>query len=250
LEEIPGAIFRRVEDELLQVITGKDDPLIRRQALESMGYSGRKEIVPLIKEAYNNTAEPDWVASALFAMGRSVDPAWGPYIIRMMQSPKANIQLEAVRAAGALELERSRRILLDLLEEEAQDSELRAAVIWSLSQVGGDEVREVLEKLLEESEDDDETEILENALDNLSFTEDEGLFGLFDFQQLGEPNEEIEDIETYVTRLEGEEDLPALDGADGSSADHSANEPSSGDEEPPSDHNPKTGSGKKPFQRH
>jgi HEAT repeat protein len=70
-----------------------------------------------------------------------------------------------------LELSSTERIILDLLEEEAQDPEIRFAVIWSLSQIGGEVVRETLEKLLEESEDEDETEWLNNAIDNLTITE-------------------------------------------------------------------------------
>ena len=62
-------------------------------------------------------------------------------------------------------------MLLDLLEEEAQDPELRYATIWSLSQIGGEQVRETLEELLEETEDEEEAEWLENALDNLTLTE-------------------------------------------------------------------------------
>ena len=66
---------------------------------------------------------------------------------------------------------------LGALEEEAQDSEIRAAIFWSLSKIGGEEVRETLETILEETEDEEEVEILEEALDNLSFTEDVGLYG-------------------------------------------------------------------------
>ncbi len=180
IEEIPEDILRQVEESLLRVLAGTDEPLVRRRALESLGYSSRPEVPGLLHTAYASS-DPDWVSSALFAIGRSADSVWEPDVIRMLQHPKANVQLEAVRAAGALELEKSRRILLDLLEEEAQDSEIRAAVIWSLSQIGGEEVRETLETILEETEDEEEVEILEDALDNLSFTEDVSLYGLFDF---------------------------------------------------------------------
>jgi HEAT repeat protein len=180
VEEIPEETLHRVEDSLLAVMSGSDETLIRRRALESLGYSGRPEVPGLIRAAYDSD-DPDWMSSALFAMGRSADNAWAPEVIRMLRHPKSNVQLEAVRAAGSLELEKSRRILLDLLEEEAQDSEIRAAIFWSLSQIGGEEVRETLESILEETEDEEEVETLEDALDNLSFTEDVGLYGLFDF---------------------------------------------------------------------
>lgn len=204
LEKIPENLLRDVEENLLSVISSPEEALIRRRALESMGYSGRKEMAGLIREAYN-TNDPDWMSSALFAMGRSADSAWAPDVVRMLRHPKVNVQLEAVRAAGNLEIETARRALLDLLEEEAQDSEVRAATIWSLSQIGGEEVRETLEQILDETEDEEEAELVENALDNLTFTEDVGMFGMFDFAN--RPEEDgYEDVETYLAALEEDDD--------------------------------------------
>jgi len=201
LEELPEDFLHLLEDNLLIVINSQDEEIIRRRALESMGFSGRPEVPPLIRKAYESGSAP-WITSAIFAMGRSADQAWEPEVKRMLRNSNAEIQLEAVRAAGELSLESTRRILLDLLEEEAQDSEIRAAVIWSLSQIGGEEVRETLEGILEETEDEEEVELLENALDNLEFNEEVGMFGLLDFEQLGEPNEEIPDIEAYINSIE------------------------------------------------
>jgi hypothetical protein len=47
------------------------------------------------------------------------------------------------------------------------DDELRMAVVWSLSQIGGEDVRETLENMLEECEDDEEAGVIEEAIDNL-----------------------------------------------------------------------------------
>ena len=153
LERVPADIRLQIEEALLKVMAGKDTPLIRRRALESLGYSSRPEVPALIRAAYKEK-DPDWVVSSLLAMGRSYDQTWEASVRREMRSPNANIQLEAIQSAGELSLESTRRILLDLLEEEGSDSEVRAAVIWSLSQIGGEETRETLEKLLEESEDE------------------------------------------------------------------------------------------------
>ncbi len=192
LEEIPEDLHRRVEDNLLLVYASQEDALVRRRVLESLGFSGRKEVAPLIRAAYE-TEDPDWVSSALFAMGRSADDTWGPEVIRMLRHPRTNVQLEAIRAAGELALSSARRTLLQLLDDEHQDSEIRAAIYWSLSQIGGDDVREILEEHLEKAEDDDEIGVLEDALDNLTFTEDTGLerYGLLDFDRLGETDKEV-----------------------------------------------------------
>lgn len=205
LEEIPENLHRRVEDNLLLVYASQDEALVRRRALESLGFSGRKEVPPLLRAAYA-TEDPDWVSSALFAMGRSADETWGPEVIRMLRHPRTNVQLEAIRAAGELAISSARRILLQLLEDELHDSEIRAAIYWSLSQIGGDDVREILEEFLEKTEDDEEIEILEDALDNLTFTEDTGLerYGLLDFDRLGEVDKEVN--EDPLDLEEGESD--------------------------------------------
>ena len=60
-----------------------------------------------------------------------------------------------------------------MLAEEEED-EVMGAVIWSLSQIGGEDVREYMLSLLDQYEDDEETaiEYMEEALANLDFTED------------------------------------------------------------------------------
>jgi len=62
---------------------------------------------------------------------------------------------------------------LDMLEDEGVDPDIRAAAIWSLSQIGGEQVRETLEELLDDAVDDDEEyELLQNALDNLELNDE------------------------------------------------------------------------------
>jgi HEAT repeat protein len=170
LEEINAKVHHQIEDHLLKVTQGEDVPAVRQRALEALGFSSRDEVHALIQKAYDSR-EADWMASALFAMGRTYDQTWEPAVRREMRSPSAKVQLEAVRAAGELNLEPARRALLDMLEDEGTDSEIRGAAIWSLSQIGGEEVRETLETMLEETDDEEEVELLETALENLSLTE-------------------------------------------------------------------------------
>lgn len=197
LEELDQTLHHRIEDHLLQVLAGNDEKQVRRNALEALGYSGRTEVPDLLRSAYTS-GDDEWLVSALSAMGRSADTSWEPDVKRMLRHGNSEVQFEAVRAAGELSLDSTRRILLDLLEEEVQDSEVRSAIIWSLSQIGGEEVRETLENLQEETEDDDEFELLLDALDNLTFTEDVGGFDLFDFDELGKANRPIDDIQSYL----------------------------------------------------
>ncbi|HVN54107.1 MAG TPA: HEAT repeat domain-containing protein [Anaerolineaceae bacterium] len=179
VDEIPEDLLHEVEDALLRAATGRDDELIRRRALESLGYSSREEVPALIEAAFHNS-NPEWISSALFAMGRSADGRWADDVIDSLDHPVDEVRIEAVRAAGELQLGEAREALLKMLDEE-EDDDIRLAAIWSLSQVGGEGVRSRLEELLEETDDDEEADLIEDALENLSFTEDVPLFDLFDY---------------------------------------------------------------------
>ena len=178
LDKIPAELHHKIEDQLLAATTSSQDTLVRRRALESLGYSGRAEVVPLI-EAASREKDPDWIVSALFAMGRSCDGRWRKQVLSQLRTPSEDIRSEAIHAAGELELESARPVLLDLLEDE-EDLEVRRELIWSLSRIGGEGVRAKLEELFEIEEDDEETNFIEEALDTLSFTEDMGNFSLLD----------------------------------------------------------------------
>jgi len=175
-EDIPEKVHHQVEEVLLEVLNGEDEPLVRRRALEALGFSSRGEVPVLIESAFNRQ-DPDWQASALFAMGRSSDERWAESVLRMIVSENQRIRLAAVQACGELELAAARPLLFGLLDEEFDDAIARAA-IWSLSQIGGEDVRIYLQNLLDNAEDDDQVAFLEEALDNLAFTDDLSSFDL------------------------------------------------------------------------
>ncbi len=187
LDEIPEAAGHRAEEALLAA-TRDGDASVRRRALESLGYSSRPEVPPLIEAAYART-DPDWLVSALTAMGRSSDERWSEQVVRMLLDDNREVRLAAVRAAGELNLSAARLPLLRLLDEE-DDSEIISAGIWSLSQIGGDDVRTYLENLLDRADHDDELAFIEDALANLSFTEDLETFELLAF----DPDDELKEV--------------------------------------------------------
>jgi hypothetical protein len=181
LEEIPTEKHQAVEDTLLRVMGSPEQSIVRRRALESLGFSSRDEVVELIQSGFDSS-DIDWQTSALYAMGRSADPRWEQAVLSMLDHEDTGVQTESVRAAGNLELAQAREPLLALLEiREDLDDEVYAAAIWSLSQIGGENVRETLEQLAETVEDEDEQEYIERALENLEFTEDFGILDMFDF---------------------------------------------------------------------
>ncbi|MCS6909952.1 MAG: HEAT repeat domain-containing protein [Anaerolineales bacterium] len=169
IEEIPEKQLRRIEDALLATITGNDDLEVRRRALEALSFSSRPEVPALIEEAYHSP-EQKLRVSAVFAMGRSADPRWGERVIAEMENDDAEIRFEAVRAAGELELREAVPALRRRLGDP--DVQIHEAAIWSLGQVGGPDARAALLSLLDETEDEEEREYIEEALENLAFQDD------------------------------------------------------------------------------
>lgn len=187
VEEIPAALHHEVEDRLLEAARSAEATLVRRRALESLGYSGREEVPALIEAAYHE-GHPDWLESALYAMGRSCDSRWEKQVLSKLHAPNDDVRFEAVQAAGELGLSAARAGLLDLLEDE-EDAGARRPIVWALSKIGGTGVRSRLEELLEAEPDDEEVEFLEEALDSLSFIEDLSQFDLLSLDPEDEKDE-------------------------------------------------------------
>jgi len=179
-EDIPEDVHHHIEDVLLKVLNGKDESPVRRRSLEALGFSSRIEVPVLIESSFNRQ-DPDWKASAIFAMGRSNDKRWTDHVLHMMVSDDNSIRLAAVQASGELALPLARPLLINLLEEETDDV-IAGAAIWSLSQIGGEDARLYIQNLLDIVEDDDnQAAFLEEALDNLAFAEDRSIFDLLAF---------------------------------------------------------------------
>ncbi len=180
LEEISAGNLKRVTDCLLVAVTDSDSHLART-ALESLGYSSRDEAAALIESAFQHR-DPRWQASALVAAGRSADSRWQGQVIEAFLSEDQAVRLAAVRAAGELQLKPARQSLLNMIEDEEDDDVLQA-IIWSLSLIGGEDVREYLQTLIDDTDDDDMLEFLEDALLNLEFTEDSEDFNLLAYDE-------------------------------------------------------------------
>lgn len=167
LDKISKEKLARIERTLLPRITGTDDDLVRRSALEAMGYSSRNEMTHLISEAFEET-DPDWIASSLVSMGRSASEEWEMHVLRSLFHPDVVVRIEAIRAAGALTLNRAVEPLLEMLDTGGEmNKELRHAAIWSLSEIGGEKANAALEALLDNALTDEEADFIEEAIENL-----------------------------------------------------------------------------------
>jgi HEAT repeat protein len=143
MEEISEETFKTILDVLIKTHTGNDDRLVRRRALESLGFASHPDLPGYIQQAYDS--------------------------------------YEAVRAAGELEMSAAREALFDLIEEGTDDEDLYFAAIWALSKIGGQGVRKLIEASIEDAEDDEEVTFLEEALENLDFTEQTNMFDMMVF---------------------------------------------------------------------
>jgi len=179
LEELPQRLLREIEDLLLQKYNSNDTPEVRRAILASLGYSSRAEVDRLIETAFASD-DRQWKIAALLSMGRSANPEWEPQVLSMLRSNYPALRAEAARAAGELELRQALPSLVELLDDP--DPDTHRAVIWSLSQIGGEGVQELLQKLYQEANDKDELELIEAAMENLTFN-DSLLMPLFEFPE-------------------------------------------------------------------
>jgi len=213
LENIPAARLHEIEDSLLRTTTSEAEASeVRREALRALGYSGRNEVVPLIESAFAS-GNKEWIASALFAMGRSANEQWRPQVLSMLDNQLPLLRSEAARAAGELEISEAVPSLIELLDDP--DESTRVASIWSLSQLGGEGVREALERIFEEAEEEEEIEYIESALDNLAFTEDMQLMPILslpedDEVELADDDLDLDfdEIDEGLDLLEDDEDTP------------------------------------------
>lgn len=172
LEEIPQHTFTKTVELLLSIYISELSDEVRQEILRSLSYSSRHDIIAMIQDAFHSEKKA-WKVAALESMGRSADSRWKTHILEMLDSTDEDFQYEAVRAAGELELKAARSILLDMLaEDEIGNNDMRFQVIWALSKIGGESVYETLQELLDNAEDDEEIDILEMALENLEFTDD------------------------------------------------------------------------------
>lgn len=190
VEKIRAEVLHEIEETLIRAYNEDVSELVRRRALEALGYSSREEIPAMLRKA---AAMRDdlWLESAMFAMGRSADEQWEARVLENLEHENLAVRIQAVHAAGELALKKARRNLLRAIDL-VDDDELRHEIIWALAQIGGEGVERKLDALLAAAEDDEESAFLEEAMEMLNFTE-----GGDEMELISVPwdQEEAEDLE-------------------------------------------------------
>ncbi|MBG7609985.1 MAG: HEAT repeat domain-containing protein [Anaerolineae bacterium] len=178
LDQLPSHTVKAVQECLFNIVNDDDEDIVRCQALESLGFFTHRDIPTIIQGAFES-GDSIWQASALCAMGRSCNSQWAPQVEIMLNNPVPLLRYEAVRAAGELHLSSTKSQLLELLDDSI--GEIRLAAIWALSKIGGEGINEILTALLQQPLEHDEANLIQDALDNLAVNEDYDFFGLMDF---------------------------------------------------------------------
>lgn len=99
IDELAEERLHEVEDRLIQTFSSNDTLLVRRSALEALGFSSRPEVEAFVREAYYSNNR-DLIASSLVAMGRSVDSEWTPLVEAMLDHEDPVIRYEAAGRLG------------------------------------------------------------------------------------------------------------------------------------------------------
>lgn len=165
LEEMDETVNEKIEAALLASYESERSDLVRRRVLETLGYCNKPEIKDIITHALAHE-EIYWTESALLAIGRSMDNSWDPTVMDYLDHDNPIVLSQAVHAAGLLNLNRAKRKLFKMLNLDT-DIEVRQEVIWALSQIGGDDVIERLERFANMSDDEDEIDLIEDSLEYL-----------------------------------------------------------------------------------
>jgi len=161
---IDGGFYQEAKDQLLNRVDALMESMeVRRRCVEALGYlSYKPEIRDLILRYYHQAPNP-WVkVSSIFAMGLHRDPIFERLILEELHSDNENILLEAVHAAGTLELHEAENRLVEL--SLSPQVELRCEAIVSLGLAAKpSRVPELLKALGERFTDPDTREAIELA---------------------------------------------------------------------------------------
>ena len=156
----------------LEELQDAPDLNIRLQVMEAMAFIDHPSIVPMVQSSLASSDELV-VSAGLRAVQNSLNKRWADDVIDNLDHTNPDIQIEAIKAVGKLQLAKARTIILRMLTVFDQvDDEVLDALIIAASQLGGHQAKEmiaILEDLFVFEED--MVEIFEEAKSNLELVE-------------------------------------------------------------------------------
>lgn len=192
-------------------------------AMQALAYLDEEVIHPLIRLCFTSH-DPQTLASGLRAVQRSMRAQWQQDVLENLDHEDSTVRIEAIRAAGALQMQSALGKILHLLTQfDRIDQETLDAAILAASQIGGDEASEMISLLEEVLESDEELiELFEQARSNLELLEfeskmydeesfedenvDESEYNQSDFYYLDLLRDRIAEMSDYPTSDEADDE--------------------------------------------
>ena len=169
--EISLNISPRIVGELMQVYEAEGTAVAtKRAALEAMASANHPRIIEFIEAAYQDHLA-EMRQSAVFAMGNNADTRWMPIILQELNSMESEMRAEAARAAGLIGSSDAVEALANIAQEDDEDIALVA--IASLGQIGSEEAQEILMRMLDDEEFEKLHEVIEEALEEMTWINQE-----------------------------------------------------------------------------
>ena len=170
----------------LESLMESPDKLTRLRVMEALAYVDHPAIIPLVYASLTSNIDTE-IASGLRAVQNSLNQRWAANVIENLDHPNPDVQYEAIKAVGELQLKRARNRILRLLAQFDQlDDDILDATILTASQLGGNQVREMIEMIEEVFEDEEDmVDLFEEAKSNLE---------LVDFQEQMAGNPDLKDL--------------------------------------------------------
>lgn len=169
LEDLPIEQTNQAQLFAERVYRNADEPLeVRRAALEALANSSNDNVNPAIEAAY--ASEDDRLKiSAVTAMGKSCDSRWSDIVLDELDNRDDEMRLQAVQAAGEIQIEDAIPRLGRLCEDD--DPDIAEAAVIALGEIGGPSAVRILTHLLDQAvaaEDEGAVELLEDAISSAS----------------------------------------------------------------------------------
>jgi hypothetical protein len=147
-DDLPEMQTAAAVDTCFTIYRDEDEDMeVRRRALESLGSSSRDGVGEAIREGYNSN-EPLFKVGAVFAMGKTYDNEWAPFVLHELNSPDSELRYEAARAAGEIGIEDAVAKLSRMVYEP--DRDIQEVSIWAIGEIGGKEATRILQRLLDD----------------------------------------------------------------------------------------------------
>ncbi len=152
--ELDDEHANRLQEVLQEVVQQADDGSeLQRKALEALAFFEEDPIADDYIERLYWEGGYEEQASALIAMGRSMNTKWSSTIIKELGNPHPKLRKEAARAAGEMALRESVPDLIRLTQEDT-DKEAIHAAIWALGQIGTPQAKRMLRHIANSSNED------------------------------------------------------------------------------------------------